>query len=180
MIPGNASLRRRSIKPMARCVMSIPIQARRGAPVLRGSNRKKAGRSAILPARRVIASTRKAVRQSPITVRLGTDSANPFRQQIYKSLVSVALRPQTAKPPANEKTGGFAFSPYAPASSAAQKGIVGAVEPEWQQQERRTSSLERLRRGTSRSDQIKYTHSDRAIFDICHVRNAAQKGSQGR
>jgi len=36
----------------------------------------------------------KAVRQSPITVRLGTDSVNPFRQQIYKSLVSVALKPQ--------------------------------------------------------------------------------------
>ena len=42
------------------------------------------------------ASTRKAVRQSPIIVRLGTDSVNPFRQQKYKTLVSVALKPQTA------------------------------------------------------------------------------------
>src|SRR5262249_35066339 len=41
-----------------------------------------------------------AVRRSPITVRLGTDSVNPFRQQIYKSLVSVAPKPQTAKPSA--------------------------------------------------------------------------------
>jgi len=40
------------------------------------------------------------VRQSPITVRLGTDSVKPFQQQIYKSLVSVAPKPQTAKPPA--------------------------------------------------------------------------------
>jgi hypothetical protein len=93
------------------------------------------------------------VRQSPINVRLGTDSVNPFRQQIYKSLVSVALKPHAAKPPANEKTGGFAFSPYAPASSAAQKGIVGAIEPEWQQQERRTSSPRTsLERGTPRSN----------------------------
>jgi hypothetical protein len=45
------------------------------------------------------ASTRKPVRQSPITVRLGTDSVNPFRRQIYKSFVIVALKPQTAKPP---------------------------------------------------------------------------------
>jgi len=30
------------------------------------------------------ASTAKASRQSPIIVRLGTDSVNPFRQQIYK------------------------------------------------------------------------------------------------
>ena len=41
------------------------------------------------------------MRQSPIIVRLGTDSVNPFRQQIYKSFVIVALRPQTAKPPAS-------------------------------------------------------------------------------
>jgi hypothetical protein len=40
----------------------------------------------------------KAVRQSPIIVRLGTDSVNPFRQQIYRFLVNVALKPQTAKP----------------------------------------------------------------------------------
>jgi hypothetical protein len=44
------------------------------------------------------ASTAKASRQSPITVRLGTDSVNLFRQQVYKSFVSVALKPQTAKP----------------------------------------------------------------------------------
>jgi len=31
-----------------------------------------------------------------------TDSVNPFRQQIYKSLVSVALKPQTAKPSSDE------------------------------------------------------------------------------
>jgi hypothetical protein len=36
------------------------------------------------------ASTAKASRQSPIIVRLGTDSVNLFRQQIYKTLVSVA------------------------------------------------------------------------------------------
>jgi hypothetical protein len=36
----------------------------------------------------------KAVRQSAITVRLGIDSVNPFRKQIYKSLVSVAAKPQ--------------------------------------------------------------------------------------
>ena len=40
------------------------------------------------------ASTAKASRQSPIIVRLGTDSVNLFRQQIYKTLVSVALEPQ--------------------------------------------------------------------------------------
>jgi hypothetical protein len=50
----------------------------------------------------------KAVRQSPITVRLWADSVNPFRHQIYKSFVSVAVKPQTAKPPALH--GGFAFS----------------------------------------------------------------------
>ena len=46
----------------------------------------------------------KTVRQSPITVRLGTDSVNPFRRQIYKSFVIVALKPQTAKPPAHVST----------------------------------------------------------------------------
>jgi hypothetical protein len=51
------------------------------------------------------------VRQSPITVRLGTDSVNPFRQQIYKSLVSVALKPQTAKPSAGLRANGFALLP---------------------------------------------------------------------
>jgi hypothetical protein len=70
------------------------------SPRLRAA-RKKAG-SKPLPAscRRKLASTRKALRQSPIIVRLVTDSVNPFRQQIYKSLVSVALKPQTAKPSA--------------------------------------------------------------------------------
>src|SRR6516164_6680881 len=51
---------------------------------------------------RKLASTPKALRQGPITVRLGTDSVNPFRQQIYKSFVSVALKPHTAKPSADE------------------------------------------------------------------------------
>jgi hypothetical protein len=44
------------------------------------------------------ASTAKASRQSPIIVRSGTDSVNSFRRQIYKSLASVALKSQTAKP----------------------------------------------------------------------------------
>src|SRR6516165_8571960 len=44
------------------------------------------------------ASTRKPCVKARITVRLWTDSVNPFRHQIYKSLVSVALKPQTAKP----------------------------------------------------------------------------------
>ena len=44
------------------------------------------------------------MRQSPITVRLWTDSINLFRHQICKSLVSVALKPQTAKPPVSEPT----------------------------------------------------------------------------
>ena len=57
-------------------------------------------------------------------------------------------------------TGGFAFSPYAPSSSAAQKGIVGAIEPEWQQQEQRTPSLERLRRGTPGPTRQAYTRVD--------------------
>jgi len=39
-------------------------------------------------------STAKAARQSPMIVRLGTDSVNPFRQQIYKTLLSVAPKPQ--------------------------------------------------------------------------------------
>ena len=50
------------------------------------------------------ASTRKPVRQSPITVRLGTDSVNPFRREICRSFVIVALKPQTAKPPARVST----------------------------------------------------------------------------
>src|SRR5215467_2236053 len=56
-----------------------------------GRTQKKPGGSP-LPARLLRRESR--VRQSPITVRLGTDSVNPFRQQIYKSLVSVALKPQ--------------------------------------------------------------------------------------
>jgi len=53
---------------------------------------KKAG-SKPLPASsigRKLASTPKALRQSPIIVRLGTDSVNPFRQQITN--LSSALR----------------------------------------------------------------------------------------
>jgi hypothetical protein len=58
-------------------------------------------------------STRKAVRQSPIIVRLGTDSVNSFRQQIYESLVSVAPshRQQSRQP--MRKTGGFAVNALA-------------------------------------------------------------------
>jgi len=69
---------------------------RRGRP----RTQKKPGGS-LLPARFFDA---KAVRQSPITLRLRTDSVNPFRQQIYKSLVSVALKPHTAKPSARPRS----------------------------------------------------------------------------
>ena len=59
----------------------------------RGPARKKSRERGYAPGevRRLDA---KAVRQSLITVRLGTDSVNPFRRQIYKSLVSVALKTQ--------------------------------------------------------------------------------------
>jgi hypothetical protein len=56
---------------------------------------KKAGSMALLPAR--LGYEASTVRQSPITVRLGTDSVNPFRQQICKSLVSVELNPQNRR-----------------------------------------------------------------------------------
>jgi len=63
------------------------------------SRTKKAGSMASLPASLVAALRREAVRRSPLIVRLGTDSVNPFRQQIYKSFVSVAPKSQTAKRP---------------------------------------------------------------------------------
>jgi hypothetical protein len=57
--------------------------------------KRKAGRHGTPPGKFAYeASTAKASRQSPIIVRLGTDYVNPFRQQIYKSLVSVALKAQ--------------------------------------------------------------------------------------
>jgi hypothetical protein len=67
------------------------------------------------------------VRQSLITVRLGTDFVNPFRQQIYKSLVSVALKPQTAKPPGVE-TDGSALSP--PYDAGMGQAFLGVSDPE--------------------------------------------------
>src|SRR6516225_7565786 len=65
------------------------------------------------------------MRQSPIIVRLGTDSVNPFRQQIYKFLVNVALKPQTAKPPAVDQTDGFALVPHDASLGQALSGGVG-------------------------------------------------------
>src|SRR5262245_11787907 len=57
------------------------------------ARKKKPG--ARLPARLVMKLRRgKPCVKARIIVRLGTDSVNPFRQQIYKSLVSVALKPQ--------------------------------------------------------------------------------------
>ena len=47
------------------------------------ARKRKAGSIALLPASLAMTSTRKAVRQSQITVRLWTDSVNPLR---YKSL----------------------------------------------------------------------------------------------
>ena len=67
----------------------------------RGPARKKAGSMALLPARLVM-KLRRESRASKPHHRPLTDSVNPFRQQIYKSLVSVALKPQTAKPSSDE------------------------------------------------------------------------------
>jgi hypothetical protein len=79
-------------------------------------------------------STRKAVRQSQITVCLWTDSVNPLRQQIYKSLVSVAPKPQTAKPPGVD-TDGFAFSPINAFGAAFSGGIeLGLWQPKSDQE----------------------------------------------
>jgi hypothetical protein len=61
-----------------------------------GTARKKTpGASISLPASSVMKLRRgKPCVKARIIVRLGTDSVNSFRQQIYKSLVSVALKPQ--------------------------------------------------------------------------------------
>ena len=56
---------------------------------------------ALLPARLVMKLRRESSASKPHHRPL-TDSVNPFRQQIYKSLVSVALKPQTAKPSSDE------------------------------------------------------------------------------
>ena len=59
--------------------------------------KKKAGSTAVLPASSVMKLRRgKPCVKAQIIVCLGTDSVDPFRKQIYKSLVSVALKPQTA------------------------------------------------------------------------------------
>jgi hypothetical protein len=67
------------------------------------------------------------VRQSPIIVRLGTDSVNPFRQQIYKLLVSVALKPQTAKPPAASRQPTASSPPY---DASLGRAFLGVSDPE--------------------------------------------------
>ena len=77
--------------------MGMQSLIRHPGPSGRGPARKKRRENVTPPGEvRYEASTAKASRQSPIIVRLGTDSVNSFRQQIYKSLVSVALKPQTA------------------------------------------------------------------------------------
>jgi len=74
------------------------------------------------------ASTRSRPSKPQVIVRLGTDSVNPLRQQIT-NLVSVALKPQTAKPPGVE-TDGFAFSPKNAFGAAFSGGAgPGAVLP---------------------------------------------------
>ena len=94
----------------------------------RARTQKKSREGAALPASLVMTSTRKAVRQSPIIVRLGADSVN-FRQQIYKFLVNVALKPQTAKPPGVD-TDGFAFSPINAFGAAFSGGVeLGLCQP---------------------------------------------------
>jgi len=69
-----------------------------------GPTRKKSREQSTAPGvvELVMRFDAKAVRQSPIIVRLGADSVN-FRQQIYKFLVNVALKPQTAKPSSDER-----------------------------------------------------------------------------
>ena len=76
------------------------------------------------------ASTRKPRVKAPdFIVRLGTDSVNSFRQQIYKSLVSVALKSQTAKPPGVD-TDGFAFSPVNAFGAAFSGGCRTGARPD--------------------------------------------------
>jgi len=84
---------------------------------------KKAGSIAPLPARSVMKSF------DAKAVCLGTDSVNPFRQQIYKSLVSVALKSQTAKPPGVD-TDGFAFSPVNAFGAAFSGGCRTGARPD--------------------------------------------------
>jgi hypothetical protein len=71
----------------------------------------------------------------PIIVRLGTDSVNPFRQQIYKFVVNVALKPhkqQSRRPhPDNRR---LCLSPYAPLHGAESEGIVGYSDREHTQE----------------------------------------------
>ena len=45
-----------------------------------------------------LASTRKPCVEAGSTVRFGTDSVNSFREQIYRSLVSVAPKPHAPWP----------------------------------------------------------------------------------
>jgi hypothetical protein len=87
--PGGSKRQRSALRP------DVP----QGAPA-----RKKKPGASLLPARLLRRESR--VRQSPITVRLGTDSVNPFRQQIYKSLVSVALKPQNTRCSSADHGGG--------------------------------------------------------------------------
>ena len=104
---------------------------------------KKPGGS-LLPARLVEASTRKPCVKARITVCLGTDSVNPFRQQIYKSLVSVALKPQTEKPP-GLATDGSAFA-HTRLFECRWEGIIGYSN--------RVTSSEKLHpRGQSRTSE---------------------------
>ena len=79
-----------------------------------------------LPASLVAPLRREAVRRSPLIVRLGTDSVNPFRQQIYKSLVNRCAKVTNSKAAGHTKTGGSAFSPY---DAGLLQALSGGVEP---------------------------------------------------
>jgi hypothetical protein len=75
------------------CKASFATQARPGV----APHAKNAGRTSLLPARFVMKLRRRKPRvKARSSFRLGTDSVNPFRQQKNKTLVSVALKPQTA------------------------------------------------------------------------------------
>jgi hypothetical protein len=153
-----------------RTSLSAPIKGPRPGRMYagRGSARKKS--------REVAYSRRgcfdaKAVRQSPVTVRLGIDSVNPFRQQICKSLVSVALKPQTAKPPAMRKRAALPFPHTRRLRVQLRRASSGLSNG-------RGSGLcvphAPLGNGGRIPVRETYTRSDRAVFDICHVRCAAK------
>jgi len=86
--PESGHYNRLDVAPEARHTAK---QGTSGTQKIAGSNHGTPGELGLV---RKLASTPKALRQSPIIVRLGTDSVNPSRQQISKFLVSVAQKPQ--------------------------------------------------------------------------------------